>query len=161
MSDQSASENTNADSLNLDRQLCFALYASSRAMTRAYQPMLRAFGITYPQYLVLLLLWQWESEGRERERCTVSALGEGLMLDSGTLTPLLKRMAGQGLLTRRRGDTDERVTLIALTEKARVMQPKVKAWRDSAARELSMTSDRLRGLHKELWALLNALQSGE
>lgn len=144
-------------SMDLDRQLCFALYASSRAMIRAYQPMLREFGITYPQYLVLLLLWQWDQEGKPATEWTVSALGEHLMLDSGTLTPLLKRMEKQGLVARRRWESDERVTLIAMTDAARALQPEIRAWRDRAVGGLAVAPERLEALHKELWALLGEL----
>ena len=93
----------------IDDQLCFALYAASRAMTRAYQPLLDPLGLTYPQYLTLLTLW--EDDGQR-----VSALGERLHLDSATLTPLLKRLEAQGLVTRRRSSQDERVVQITLTE---------------------------------------------
>ena len=147
-------------SLNLDRQLCFALYATSRAMTRAYQPMLRELGVTYPQYLVLLVLWQWDNEKVNPEDCTVSALGDQLMLDSGTLTPLLKRMEVQGNVTRRRGSRDERVTLVQVTEKARQLQLSAKAWMDGALHSLAVPQERLSALHRELWQLLDALQSG-
>ncbi|WP_340674211.1 MarR family winged helix-turn-helix transcriptional regulator [Microbulbifer salipaludis] len=147
------------DSLNLDRQLCFALYAASRAMTRAYQPMLRELGITYPQYLVLLVLWQWENEGRELEECTVSALGEQLMLDSGTLTPLLKRMEVQGHVTRARSKRDERVTLIRITTSAQQLRQDAKVWRDKALSGLSLPRARMAALHEELWALLAELRA--
>ncbi|MFD1215194.1 MULTISPECIES: MarR family winged helix-turn-helix transcriptional regulator [Microbulbifer] len=146
------------DALHLDRQLCFALYASSRAMIRAYQPMLRALGITYPQYLVLLLLWQWADEKRSAEAITVGALGEHLMLDSGTLTPLLKRMEGAGLLTRQRSITDERTLLIALTEEGRSLQPRAQEWRDRALGQLDVPRERLAFLHGELWGLLDQLR---
>jgi len=147
------------NALNLDRQLCFALYAASRAMTRAYQPMLRALGITYPQYLVLLVLWQWDNEERAVGQCTVSALGAQLMLDSGTLTPLLKRMEQQGHLTRRRGDLDERVTLIQLTDSGRALQANASSWRARALDSLAVPQQRLADLRKELWWLLDNLQS--
>lgn len=145
--------------MSLDRQLCFALYACSRAMIRAYQPMLREFGITYPQYLVLLLLWQWSQDGRPAHEWTVSALGARLMLDSGTLTPLLKRMEKLGLLTRRRWESDERVTLIALTEEGAALRAKVQAWRNEAMGELAIPAERLSSLHRELWLLLDELQA--
>ena len=144
--------------MSLDRQLCFALYACSRAMIRAYQPMLREFSITYPQYLVLLLLWQWAQDKRPAHEWTVSALGARLMLDSGTLTPLLKRMEKQGLLSRRRWENDERVTLIALTEEGAVLRGKVQAWRDQAVGGLAIPAERLSALHRELWLLLDELQ---
>ena len=153
------SPDSEANSLNLDRQLCFALYATSRAMTRAYQPMLRALGITYPQYLVLLVLWQWDNEQRAAGQCTVSALGAQLMLDSGTLTPLLKRMEMQGHLTRRRGELDERVTVIELTDEGRALQARAKSWRSRALDSLAVPQQRLADLRKELWVLLENLQS--
>jgi len=96
------------DSLRLDHQLCFALYAASRAMTAAYQPLLEELDITYPQYLVLLTLW-------EQNGLRVSRIGERLYLDSATLTPLLKRLEARGLVERRRSDEDERVVEIFLT----------------------------------------------
>ncbi len=145
--------------LNLDRQLCFALYATSRAMTKAYQPMLRTLGITYPQYLVLLVLWQWDSEQRDCDLCSVSALGEQLMLDSGTLTPLLKRMEQQGHVSRRRGILDERVTLVQLTDSGRSLRARASSWRSSALESLAVPQHRLADLRKELWFLLDHLQS--
>src|SRR5579875_3340210 len=95
--------------LKLENQLCFTVYACSREIIRMYRPMLDKLGITYPQYLVLLVLW-------EMDELTVSQLGERLYLDSGTLTPLLKRMESMGLITRRRSETDERKVYIYLTE---------------------------------------------
>ena len=92
----------------LDEQLCFDLYAASRAVTAAYRPALTQLGITYPQYLVLIVLWEHES-------CTVSDLAAQLRLDHGTLTPLLKRMETGGLLERRRGHDDERRVTVHLT----------------------------------------------
>lgn len=95
--------------LLLDNQLCFALYSTSLAMTKLYKPLLDALGLTYPQYLVMLVLW-------EQNGLTVSALGERLNLDSGTLTPLLKRMEHAGLLQRQRSAEDERRVQVLLTE---------------------------------------------
>ncbi len=102
-------------SLRLDDQLCFALYSASHLMTKAYRPMLSALGLTYPQYLALLVLW-------EADDLTVGALGERLFLDSGTLTPLLKRMEAQGLVERRRDPADERQVRIRLTEAGRALE---------------------------------------
>src|SRR5260221_3942019 len=95
--------------LALDRQLCFALYAASRAVTALYRPLLDALGLTYPQYLVMLVLW-------EQESVLVKELGAALQLDYGTLTPLLKRLETHGLLRRERRADDERAVLITLTE---------------------------------------------
>ena len=94
--------------LDLDRQLCFALYAASLAMTKAYKPLLADLGLTYPQYLVMLALWQHGSQH-------VGELGERLGLDSGTLTPLAKRLQMLGLINRQRSAVDERQVEISLT----------------------------------------------
>ncbi|KAF1022846.1 MAG: Organic hydroperoxide resistance transcriptional regulator [Pseudomonas sp.] len=100
-------------SLALDNQLCFKLYAASRAVTRAYKPMLDQLGLTYPQYLVMLVLWEWQQT--EKLQPTVKALGERLMLDSGTLTPLLKRLEQLSLVRRQRSSVDEREVHLGLT----------------------------------------------
>ena len=97
------------DTLNLDRQLCFSLYRASRAVTRAYRPLLDELGLTYPQYLVMLVLWEAE------ESVGVTDIGARLGLDSGTLTPLLRRLEEAGLITRTRGRDDERRRVISLT----------------------------------------------
>lgn len=94
--------------LLLENQLCFALYSTSLAMTKMYKPMLDAIGLTYPQYLVMLVLW-------EEDELTVSEIGVRLLLDSGTLTPLLKRMEATGLLVRLRDTEDERRVRVRLT----------------------------------------------
>jgi DNA-binding MarR family transcriptional regulator len=113
MTIRNAPRNTLSDqALLLDNQLCFALYSASLAMTKLYKPLLDELGLTYPQYLALLVLW-------ERDGVTVSELGERLSLDSGTLTPLLKRLEGAGLLSRLRDAADERRVLIRLTAAGR------------------------------------------
>lgn len=96
--------------LKLDNQLCFALYSANRAITRLYTPLLKPFGLTYPQYLVMLVLFEHQS-------LYIKDLGERLQLDTGTLTPLLKRMESAGLLLRERQMDDERKVSICLTEK--------------------------------------------
>jgi DNA-binding MarR family transcriptional regulator len=101
--------------LRLDRQLCFALYAASRAMTRAYGPVLEPLGLTYPQYLVMLVLWETDDR-------TVGELGDRLGLDSGTLTPLLKRLEQRELIGRSRDPADERVVRIRLTDAGRALR---------------------------------------
>ncbi|MET9711236.1 MarR family transcriptional regulator [Nocardiopsis alba] len=97
------------DPLALDQQLCFALYTASRALTGLYREILTDLGLTYPQYLVMLVLW-------EHDPLPVKELGRALSLDTGTLSPLLRRMEGAGLLTRSRGSEDERVVHVALTD---------------------------------------------
>jgi DNA-binding MarR family transcriptional regulator len=99
----------------LDRQLCFALYSASLTVTKIYKPLLAQFGLTYPQYLVMLALWETDSIG-------VSALGERLYLDSGTLTPLLKRMEALGYLKRERDAADERRVIVTLTAEGRLLK---------------------------------------
>ena len=101
--------------LQLDRQLCFRLYTASRLVTGAYAPMLTALGITYPQYLVLLVLW-------EKDRQPVNDIARRLLLETNTVTPLLQRMERQGLLSRTRGEDDRRQQIVALTEKGRALQ---------------------------------------
>lgn len=103
------------DPLLLDNQLCFALYSASLLMTKLYKPLLDEIGLTYPQYLAMLALW-------EEDGVTVSALGARLYLDSGTLTPLLKRLEKAGLLTRERNEEDERQVLIRLTHQGRALK---------------------------------------
>jgi len=101
--------------LQLDRQLCFALYSSSLAMTRIYKPLLAPLGLTYPQYLAMLVLW-------EADGLSVSQLGQRLSLDSGTLTPLLKRLETLGHIERRRAQDDERRVDIFLTSQGRKLR---------------------------------------
>lgn len=96
--------------LKLENQLCFSLYATTRQMTKIYRPLLKELNITYPQYLVLLVLW-------EVQTISVKTLGQRLFLDSGTLTPMLKRMEENGMITRTRSKSDERVVEVTLTEK--------------------------------------------
>lgn len=109
-----------ADWLALDRQLCFAMYSASLAMTKVYKPLLSPLGLTYPQYLVMLVLW-------EGDGVTVSQLGERLTLDSGTLTPLLKRLEALGYVQRLRDTADERRVLLQLTPAGRRLKARAVA----------------------------------
>ncbi len=108
------------DPLQLDSMLCFAVYAAEHAFTRFYKPRLEALGLTYPQYLVFLVLW-------EEDALTVKALGERLFLDSGTITPLVKRLETRGLLKRERDDKDERQVRVCLTTEGRALRDKALA----------------------------------
>jgi DNA-binding MarR family transcriptional regulator len=101
--------------LRLDQQLCFPLYAASRLVTRLYQPLLEPFGLTYPQYVVLMILW-------EDAPCSVSHIGERALLNSNTLTPLLKRLEQLGYASRTRSRTDERMVEVSLTEAGRALE---------------------------------------
>jgi len=136
--------------LLLDNQLCFALYAASNAMTRLYRPQLERFGLTYPQYLVLLVLW-------ESDNLTVSQLGDRLYLDSGTLTPLLKRMEGTGLIARRRDAADERQVRISLTPAGRALKADVAEMHAGLACLLPLEPDQLDRLRAELRGFSAAL----
>ena len=107
------------DLLALDNQLCFALYAVNRAVTGRYRPLLAELDLTYPQYLVMLVMWEADRGG---DKPRVSSIGERLRLDSGTLTPLLRRLEQRGLLVRQRSSDDERVVTVALTEEGRSMR---------------------------------------
>lgn len=136
----------------LDEQLCFALYSASRAVTAAYRPLLEPLDLTYPQYLVLLVLW-------EEEPCTVGHLGERLYLDSGTLSPLLKRLEAAGLVLRRRSDLDERRVEITLTPNGRALEERAACIPerlleadDSAATDLASLRDALHAITAELHA---------
>jgi DNA-binding MarR family transcriptional regulator len=151
--------------LRLDQQLCFVLYACSRAMTGAYKPMLQDLGLTYPQYLVMMVLWEWVAEGSKKpceenscEEPSVTALGERLMLDSGTLTPLLKRLEQRGLLVRRRDTADERRVLVEATDQGLLLESKALEWvsagsgvlREATDVSLPDLRDQLQALHKTL-----------
>lgn len=142
-----------ADILKLDDQLCFALHAASRAMTGAYAPLLEALDVTYPQYLVLLVLW-------EEDGVRVSRLGERLHLDSATLTPLLKRLEGRGILERRRSIADERVVEIFLTAKGRRLRTKAADVGKEMFCKMQLSIDELGRLREELKALTKRLQQG-
>lgn len=128
----------------LNNQLCFALYTASRAVTRAYRPLLDDLGLTYPQYLVMLVLW-------EQDGVTVKHIGERLLLDSGTLTPLLKRLEADGIVSRRRDPEDERRRLIALTEKGDALREGASTVRDALLCELDgIPKQDLIDLHRQL-----------
>ena len=103
------------DMLRLDQQFCFALYSATHALTRAYKPLLDALGLTYPQYLVLLVLW-------EQDRQSVGGIGDRLRLDSSTLTPLLKRLESAGLVCRERNPRNERQLIVSLTDGGRALK---------------------------------------
>lgn len=105
----------NYDALKLENQLCFPLYACSREIIKQYKPCLDEIGLTYTQYIAMMVLW-------EKNSCTVKELGEQLFLDSGTLTPLLKRLEKDGLLTRQRSTIDERSLIVSITDKGELLK---------------------------------------
>ena len=138
--------------LLLDNQLCFKLYAASRAVTRAYKPMLDELGLTYPQYLVMLVLWEWHV--MPPAQATVKALGERLLLDSGTLTPLLKRLEQLGLVQRRRSSSDERELCLMLTDAGEALRARVLPLKQRLLCESGVDMDELEGLRHSLGQLL-------
>jgi len=106
------------EEFKLDNQLCFRLYTASRLLTQAYHPLLSECGLTYPQYLVLLVLW-------EKDKQPVNDIARKLYLETNTVTPLLQRMEKEGILTRQRGDKDARQMIVSLTKKGRDLQKKL------------------------------------
>lgn len=140
------------DLLRLDNQLCFALYAASRALIRTYRERLEPLGLTYPQYLVLLVLW-------EHDGATVSQIGDRLLLDSGTLTPLLKRMEAAGFVERVRGVRDEREVSILLTPQGIALRGEVIEARKFVAGRLAMTEPDILALRSELLSIVERLEA--
>jgi DNA-binding MarR family transcriptional regulator len=140
-----------ADSwLALDKQLCFALYSASHAMTRVYKPLLAPLGLTYPQYLVMLVLWEHDVQ-------TVSTLGDKLALDSGTLTPLLKRLEAQGQLSRERDSVDERRVMVRLTDAGRKLKIRARDVPPQIARSTGCELAEIAALTRQLTAMRDAL----
>ena len=141
------------DGLQLDNQLCFKLYAASRAVIRAYKPMLDQLGLTYPQYLAMLVLWEWQQQPPALP--TVKALGERLLLDSGTLTPLLKRLELQGLLQRKRSASDEREVHLALTPAGCALREQVLPLKSQRLCERGIDLDQVTALRSQVGVLLD------
>ena len=134
--------------LCLDEQLCFPIYAASNLIVKAYRPFLTPLGLTYPQYLVMLVLW-------EKECVSVGDLGQFLHLDSGTLTPLLKRMETSGLINRSRDPNDERRVLISLKDKGRDLSAEAEKIPKELTKNIEF--DNLNQLRDELKVLVNLL----
>ncbi len=140
------------DHLLLDQQLCFALYAASRSITGLYRPLLEALGLTYPQYLVMLVLW-------EQDGLTVRELGLRLQLDSGTLTPLLKRLQSAGLVSRQRRTDDEREVDIRLTPAGLALREQANDIPACLAQRLELSLDQMQRLREELKQLTQHAQT--
>ncbi|MBA57248.1 MAG: MarR family transcriptional regulator [Pseudomonadales bacterium] len=141
------------EALKLDNQFCFVLYALSRKVIAQYRPLLDELGLTYPQYLVMLVLWEALPDPQYPEGVSVKFIGERLMLDSGTLTPLLKRLEGNGLIHRERSRHDEREVLVRLSldgielkERARVVPLQLLCSVNATPNKLMELRDQLRGL---------------
>jgi DNA-binding MarR family transcriptional regulator len=137
--------------LLLENQLCFALYSTSLAMSKVYRKLLAGLDLTYPQYLVMLVLW-------EQDGLTVSAIGERLFLDSATLTPLLKRLEAAGLVERARAARDERQVIVSLTEQGRQLKTRARSIPTGVGGASGCSAAEAAGLIKRLDALRAALQ---
>ena len=136
--------------LMLDNQICFAVYSTAHAFNRVYKPLLDKLGLTYPQYLVMLALW-------ERDDVPVKDIGERLFLDSGTLTPLLKRLEAAGLVKRTRSTEDERQVLIALTPQGHALKEKARAVPQGVLAASACSLGELSAMKKDLVALRDRL----
>jgi DNA-binding MarR family transcriptional regulator len=144
--------------LDLDNQFCFALYSASRLVVRGYRTMLDELDLTYPQYLVMLVLWEWARH--KYERSTVSALGERLELDSGTLTPLLRRLEEKHYVTRSRSGADEREVFVKLTPKGQELKKSVQRRLPALLARSPMPIPELIALRDQLKRLRVGLTSG-
>ncbi len=145
------------EQLKLDNQLCFPVYAASRLIIREYQPLLDKLGLTYPQYLVLLVLW-------EQDSITVNEIAHKLILNTNTVTPLLKRMESQGIVTRNREGSDERKVIVRLTEKGRQMQVEAAKIPEQLGAEIAseaMNVKELLDLKEKLYTIINYLNKKE
>ncbi|EFM55210.1 MarR family winged helix-turn-helix transcriptional regulator [Brucella inopinata] len=136
--------------LDLADMLCFAVYSTANALSRAYQPILAPLDLTYPQFLVMLVLW-------ERDDCTVSEIGARLNLDSGTLTPLLKRLEAAGRITRRRDPRDERQVRITLTDDGRKLREQAESVPEQIMCATGQPVSELQDLRSRLMKIRNHL----
>ena len=135
------------EAMKLDHQLCFPLYAAARNVTGMYTPWLKPLGLTYTQYIVFLVLW-------EKDGVSVTEIGEKLMLDNGTLSPLLKKMEQAGYVKRRRSRDDDRVVVITLTEAGRALQEKAKDIPGNVAGCIELPPEKAQALYLLLYELL-------
>ena len=140
------------DRITLDQMVCFAVYSAGHAMNRVYKPLLDALGLTYPQYLVMLVLW-------EQDDLTVGRLGERLFLESSTLTPLLKRLEAAGLLKRERDSLDERQVRLRLTEAGRLLRGRAAGIPACVIEATGLPVPELRRLQAEIEGLRTCLQA--
>ncbi|WDG52106.1 MULTISPECIES: MarR family winged helix-turn-helix transcriptional regulator [Pseudomonas] len=139
------------DDLLLDNQLCFALHSTSLLMTKVYKPLLQELGLTYPQYLAMMVLW-------EQDGLTVGEISSRLLTDPGSLTPLLKRLEAEGLLSRTRSREDERVVIIELTEQGRALYDRARGIPQCILGSSGLTLEQLRKLQADLLNLRGHLQ---
>ncbi|OBR62297.1 MarR family transcriptional regulator [Paenibacillus oryzae] len=143
-----------ANPLKLNNQICFSLYSCSREITKLYRPLLQNLGLTYTQYIAMLALW-------EQDKITVSELGNRLYLDSGTLTPLLKKLEAAGLVTRTRDKKDERSVLIELTGQGSALREQALGIPEQLACQLGATPQEGMELLKLMHTLMDRIQAGQ
>lgn len=136
------------DVLKLDRQLCFPLYACSREMIKEYKPYLDKLELTYTQYITMMVLW-------EKKTINVKALGDQLYLDSGTLTPLLKKLEAKGLVTRRRSCEDERNLIISITEAGEALKDRAVSIPTSVVKSSNLTPEEMQSMYMLMYKFLN------
>lgn len=139
------------DSIKLDNQVCFSLYAASREIIKLYKPFLDKYNLTYTQYVAMLVIW-------EDEKSTVKDIGKRLHLDSGTLTPLLKKIESMGLIKRYRDVNDDRVVIVELTENGRALKEEVLEVPNEMACKINMPKEDLIELKKRLDSLLKIIE---
>ena len=139
------------DVLKLSKQLCFPLYACSREMIKLYKPWLDELGLTYTQYITMMVLW-------EHHATTVKALGQELYLDSGTLTPLLKKLEEKGLVTRRRSEQDERNLIVTLTEKGEALREDALHIPAEMTKCVNLPKEDIRELYRMLYQMLEIVK---
>ncbi|WP_160287654.1 MarR family winged helix-turn-helix transcriptional regulator [Pseudomonas knackmussii] len=142
------------EALKLDNQLCFALYSTSLQMTKVYKPLLQALGLTYPQYIAMLVLW-------EQDGITVGDISSRMLTDPGSLTPLLKRLEGEGLITRTRSQADERVVELRLTDKGRALRQQAESVPGCILAATGLDLKQLASLKNELVDLRGGLQGAD
>lgn len=140
------------EAMKLDRQLCFPLYAAARNVTNLYTPHLKPLGLTYTQYLVFLVLW-------EKDGIPVGELTRRLMLDNGTVSPLLKKLEHAGYITRTRSEADDRVVVITLTEAGRALQEQAKDVPEKVAGCIALPLEKAQTLYALLYELLDNQKS--
>lgn len=137
----------NTDALKLENQLCFPLYASAKEIVRKYKPFLDEIDLTYTQYITMMVMW-------EQKEMNVKVLGNYLFLDSGTLTPVLKKLEAKGYITRTRSDKDERILMIAITEKGEALKEKAAAIPEKIGGCISLAPEEAKTLYQLLYKIL-------
>ena len=142
--------NEKYENLKLDNQLCFPLYTASRLVIQRYQPMLKDLDLTYPQYLVLMVLW-------EKDEVNLSAIAEKLQLQSNTLTPLLKRLQQRGFLDRKRSESDERNIVITLTDQGKKLKDQACNVPELLSEQLPLSAEEAKELYRILYKMIDKM----